>query len=60
MGLCEYGADVLFEHQGNVLSRLAECCVGECSEDIEAGFSFSADVCIYGGRVGVGYGCVVL
>ena len=73
MGVCEYWPDVLFVHQGNVFFRLSEGCVGECSEDIEAGFRFSVDViCVWfgchcavvsqsecGGPVGVGYWCVV-
>ena len=36
VGICEYLPDVLFVHQGDVFFRLAECCVGECSKDIEA------------------------
>ena len=73
MGVCKYGPDVLFVHQGDVFFGLAECCVGECSEDIEAGFCLSVYfvyvggeshvfvVCHSecGGRVSVGYGCVV-
>ena len=67
VGVCEYGPDVLFVHQGNVFFGLAERCVGECSEDIEVGFSVSVYVvCIClkrhsivlclsecGGRIGV-------
>ena len=73
VGVCEYGPDVLFVHQGNVFFGLAERCVGECSEDIEVSFSVSVYVvcmCLErhsivvrlskcGGRIGVGYGCVV-
>ena len=44
MGICKYGPDVLFVHQGDVFFGLVECCVGECSEDIEAGFSLSVYV----------------
>ena len=67
MGVCEYGPDVLFVHQGNVFFGLAECCVGECLEDIETGFCLSVYVVVVwderhvfvlyrsecGGRVGV-------
>ena len=70
---CEYGPHVLFVHQGNVCLGLAECCVGESSENIEAGFSLSFSViCVCfdrnapvayhydcGGHVGVRYKCVV-
>ena len=74
MGVCEYGPDVLFVHQDDVFFGLAEYCVVECSEDIEAGFSDSVYVvCVWGeshfffvichsecgGRVSVGYGYVV-
>ena len=73
MGVCEYGPDVLFKHQSNVWFGLAECCVSECTEDIDAGFSLSVYVVSAwnelhvlvvchsecGGRVGIGYGCVV-
>ena len=73
MDVCKYGPDVLFVHQGDVFFGLAECCVGECSEDIKAGFCLSVYF-VYvsgeshvfvvrhsecGGRVGEGYGCVV-
>ena len=37
LGICEYGPDVLFVYQGNVCFGSAECCVGGCSEDNEAG-----------------------
>ena len=73
MGVCEYGLDVLFVHQGDVFFGLAEFCVGECSDEIGAGFCLSIYVvCVWGeshffvichsecgGHVGVGYGCVV-
>ena len=36
VGVCEYGLDVLFVHQGDVFFGLAECYIGECSEDVEA------------------------
>ena len=64
----------VYEHdQCNVFLELAECCVGEYSEDIDAGYSLNVYVvCICferhasfvchsecGDRVGVGYGCVV-
>ena len=41
MGICEYEPDVLFVHQGDGFFGLAEFCVGECSEDIEAGVFFA-------------------
>ena len=47
MGVCEYGPDVLFVHQCNVCFGFTECCVDECSEDIEAGFSLGGDVCVW-------------
>ena len=73
MGICEYGPDVLFGRLTNIFSGLADYCVGECSEDIEAGFSLSISVIsvwderhafvmrhsVCGGRVGVGFGCVL-
>ena len=40
---CEYGPDILFVHQGDVFLGLVECCVGEYSEDFEAGFR----ICVY-------------
>ena len=47
MDVCEYGPDVLFVHQGDVFFGLAKRCIGECSEDIEAGFGlvFMFSVC---------------
>ena len=73
MGICEYGPDVLFVHHGKVFFGLAECCVSECSEDIEASLSLSVYVVSMwveqhgsvvchsecASCVGVGYGCVV-
>ena len=73
MGVCKYGSDVLFVHQDNVFFGLAECCVGECSEAIEAGLSLTVYVvCVWDerhafvvchseccDRFSVGYGCVV-
>ena len=73
MGVCEYEPDVQFVHQGNFFFGLAECCDGECSEDIEAGSSLRVYVVnvwderhAFGvchsessGCVGVGYGYVV-
>ena len=50
MGVCEYGPDVLFVYQCNVVFGLAECCVGECLEDNEAGFC----LCVYVFAVWVG------
>jgi len=44
VGVCEYQPDVLFVHQADVFFDLAECCVSECSEDIEAGFCLSVYV----------------
>ena len=44
MGVCKYGPDVLFVHQDDVFFGLAECYVGECSKDIEAGFCLSVYV----------------
>ena len=41
MGIGEFGPDVLFVFQGNVFFEVAKCCVGECSEDIKAGFRFN-------------------
>ena len=38
VGVCAYGPDVLFLHQGNVFFGLMECC------DIEAGFCISVYV----------------
>ena len=73
MDVCEYVPDVLFVHQGDVFFGLAKRCIGECSEDIEAGFHLRVYV-VYvsgefhfvvichsecGGRVSVRYGCVV-
>ena len=73
MCVCEYEPYVLFVNEGEVFYGLTECCVGECSEDIEASFSLSVFViCVRGesnffvichfkcgGRVTVGYGYVV-
>jgi len=44
VGVCEYRPDVLFVHQGDVFFGLAECCVSDGSEDIEAGFCHSVYV----------------
>ena len=49
MGVCEYRLDELFVNQGDVFFGLAECCVCDCSEDIEAGFCLSVHVvCVLG------------
>ena len=47
MDVCESEPDVLFVHQGDVFFGLAKRCIGECSEDIEAGFGsvFMFSVC---------------
>ena len=39
-----YGPDVLFVHDSNVFLGLSECCVSECSEDIEPGFRLGVEV----------------
>ena len=44
MGVCEYGPDVWFVHQGNAFFRLAECRAGEYSEDIKVSFCDSVYV----------------
>ena len=44
MSVCEYGPGVLFVYQGDVFFGLAECCVGECSEDTKAGVCLSVYV----------------
>ena len=43
VGVSEYGPYVLFVHQSDVFFGLAECCIGVCSEDIEA----SLFLCVY-------------
>ena len=64
MCVCEYEPYVLFVNEGEVFYGLTECCVGECSEDIEASFFLSVYVVYVGGEfhffvISVGYGYVV-
>ena len=66
-----YGHDVLFVHQSDVLLDSCACFVGKCSEDTEEDFCVGVDVVFnllkspivhhseYCDRVGVGYWCSV-